>query len=108
VPPIRLPVIFKVPLEACKIVGFVFPPEAELLEMLPIIEAETVPLVETHAVPWLVLFLEIFAVTITLLFSGKVPPAAAVPPPTKVPAFDAIVIRFTLTFWSIVTVKPFA
>jgi hypothetical protein len=33
------------------------------------------------------------------------PPTAAVPPPTNVPALDALVIKFTLTLVSIVTVK---
>ena len=35
----------------------------------------------------------------------KPPPADAVPPPTKVPALDAFVMRATFTFWSMVTVK---
>jgi hypothetical protein len=41
------------------------------------------------------------------LLSGNVPPNAAVPPPTNVPAFAALVTNATLTFISTVTVNVF-
>jgi hypothetical protein len=105
VPPNRFPVIVKIPVDPCTIVEFKLFPPTELLVMFPTIAAETVPAVVTQPAAWLVLFREMFAVTTTPLVSANVPPAAAVPPPTNVPAFDVFVIRFTLTSMSMVTVK---
>ena len=49
-----------------------------------------------------------FDVTLNAFGIENPPPTAAVPPPTNVPALDALVMRFTLTLVSIVTVNPFA
>jgi hypothetical protein len=78
-------------------------PPTTVKVILPIIVAELDPanvIVFAFAVAPLM-----FDVIIIPLFNAKVPPAAAVPPPTNVPALDALVMRFTLTLVSIVTVK---
>jgi hypothetical protein len=120
---VQFPVIVSVPLEAFAKARPVFVP-AEVTSKVPELLLATPTAVEPPpvTVPTIVAvfgetpakdtqFAEALAVIgdviVTPLLSGNVPPNAAVPPPTNVPALAALVTNATSTFISTVTVKVF-